>query len=1199
MLFESLRRHTDPPTDLVGIIRQARRRWRMKLAVRGAAIVAVLGLLLFLAAAYLLEWARFTPASILTLRLVSAVALAGATFYFLARPLMRRVTDEQVAMYLEEHEPSLQATLVSAVDASRNGEGAASAALVERLVQQAVERCVTADAARRVEREPLRRSMAALAAVALVTLLVFLLGPAFIRHAASALLLVSRSVEAAAPYRIEVTPGDTTIPRGADQPIAARLVGFAADEASLMVRQPSGGTFQSLPLVRAEDGRHEGMLFDLSEQTEYFVESGGVRSQVFTLKVVDLPYVQRLELEFHYPSYTGLPPQTVEEGGDIAVLRGTEVRLRVFPTKKPTGGRVVLHDKETVALAAGDEALTGAFKADRDGFYRIELDAPTGERVAASPQYTIDVLTDQAPTVSFTRPGRDTMASPIEEVFVEASAEDDYGVRNLELVYSVNGGPEKRVTLFAGRNRLPEVTAGHTFYLEELGVQPGDSVAYFARASDNDSVEGAKRATSDLYFLRVRPFKKDFRPAMSMAGGGGGGAAQPVDALSEQQRQIIAATFNLQRDRKTYSREKLREHTTVVALSQARLREQVEGLVARMNSRLVEPDPAFKKIAELLPQAVTEMQQAEAKLGAASPDGALPPEHRALQFLQKAEEEYETQVSTSNSGGGGGGGSTMAQELADLFELELDRLANQYETADRALQQTNDQQLDELLEKLKELARRQEQEAERQRRRAAAGQAGGSGSAQQRALADEAEEAARRLERLAREQNRADLQDSARRMREAADAMRRAAASGDAGAAAQANAALQRLRDIERRLQDTRSARADRDIKDAIRQADELAREQQDIAEGVRNMSGGGEVRREQGRQLGERKDALESKLAELEKHLDRSASDAGREEREASRKLSEAAGTIRDDRLRDKIRYSKWMVTRGSSPEQAEAMENDIAAGFDALKRKLDEAQSALGQSSPDPREQALEKARRLARGMESLQERMRERAEAARRGQQGGEPRGQQGSEPGGQPGEQAGQQGEQAGQRGEQGRRRGEQGAQPGSQGGQEGAQQGGQGAEAGSRADGSETQGGAEGRGDTRGEWTAGGGWGDRRPGDYFGRDEIRQFRNEIRRWRGEGQELRRLLQESNLSAKELDEILRVMRALDDDRVYQDLAELQRLQQFVTEGAKRFEFALRRRAAADGNEAVLSGADEVPEEFRKLVEQYYRSLAKSPR
>ena len=89
------------------------------------------------------------------------------------------------------------------------------------------------------------------------------------------------------------------------------------------------------------------------------------------------------------------------------------------------------------------------------------------------------------------------------------------------------------------------------------------------------------------------------------------------------------------------------------------------------------------------------------------------------------------------------------------------------------------------MEKLKDLARRQEQEAERQRRRAALGQqASGNGSGQsQRELADQAEEAARRLEQLSREENRPDLMQSARQLRDAADAMRRAAANGQQASA--------------------------------------------------------------------------------------------------------------------------------------------------------------------------------------------------------------------------------------------------------------------------------------------------------------------------------------------------------------------------------------------------------------------------------
>src|SRR5688500_19341889 len=101
--------------------------------------------------------------------------------------------------------------------------------------------------------------------------------------------------------------------------------------------------------------------------------------------------------------------------------------------------------------------------------------------------------------------------------------------------------------------------------MEELGVKAGDSLSYYAKATDNDGVGGAKQSTSDIYFLRIRPFDKNFKPATSMSGGGGGGGGggQEVGALSQQQRQIISGTFNLQRDRKKLTAAKFRENMVV------------------------------------------------------------------------------------------------------------------------------------------------------------------------------------------------------------------------------------------------------------------------------------------------------------------------------------------------------------------------------------------------------------------------------------------------------------------------------------------------------------------------------------------------------------------------------------------------------------------------------------------------------------
>ena len=135
-------------------------------------------------------------------------AAARLPRWFLVRPLMRRVSDEQVALYLEEHEPTLEATIITAMEAEREGRAHdMSPALVKRLIEAAVERAQQIEQGRRIERVPVRRYAAAAGVVGIAALALFALGPAYLRHALSALLVISRDVEAAAPYRIDVTPG--------------------------------------------------------------------------------------------------------------------------------------------------------------------------------------------------------------------------------------------------------------------------------------------------------------------------------------------------------------------------------------------------------------------------------------------------------------------------------------------------------------------------------------------------------------------------------------------------------------------------------------------------------------------------------------------------------------------------------------------------------------------------------------------------------------------------------------------------------------------------------------------------------------------------------------------------------------------------------------------------------------------------------
>ena len=343
--------------ELLAVIRQVRTRWRTKLAIRGAVGFLVSGVLAIVAMAAALDYFRFSPTSIFWFRIITGLVLVAAAGWFFARPLLRRVTDEQVALYLEEHEPSLESTIVTAM--AEPGDRAASPALVQRMIETAIDRLHAVEDGARIEREPLRKFSLIVGGVSLATLLAFTVGPAVLRQALSALFVVSRSVEAAAPYRITVSPGDATVAKGADQIIGATLAGFDAAEASVVFKRGSQAEYERLAMLKGEDGAYEGLLFDLGDTIEYFVEAAGVRSPTFTLTVVELPYVKRLDLEYRFPAYTGLEPRVVEDGGDIAVLSGTEVRLTITPTMATRGGHLTIGEGEAVpVVAAGDGTLT-------------------------------------------------------------------------------------------------------------------------------------------------------------------------------------------------------------------------------------------------------------------------------------------------------------------------------------------------------------------------------------------------------------------------------------------------------------------------------------------------------------------------------------------------------------------------------------------------------------------------------------------------------------------------------------------------------------------------------------------------------------------------------------------------------------------------------------------------------------------------
>src|SRR6185503_10085848 len=131
--------------------------------------------------------------------------------------------------------------------------------------------------------------------------------------------------------------------------------------------------------------------------------------------------------------------------------------------------------------------------------------------------------------------------------------------------------------------------------------------------------------------------------------------------------------------------------------------------------------------------------------------------------------------------------------------------------------------------------------------------------------------------------------------------------------------------------------------------------------------------------------------------------------------------------------------------------------------------------------------------------------------------------------------------------------------------------------GQQSQGGQNAGGGATNGDNGGSPRSAGCWynnGDPRSwGGYNGRwnpDDIRQFRGQFREWANDAEALRRQLQQAGVSPQQLDEVLRDLKAFDNDRVYADPRGLEALQAAAIDKLKKFEFSLRRKAET-GNDS----------------------------
>jgi hypothetical protein len=132
-----------PYESLLVRVREVRARWRTQVLVKGLSLFLVSAIALLVFGVWGADLFGFKPAAVWTVRFLTGGAVLYIAWYFLYVPLRARVSDVQIALFIEDRYPQLEDRFVTAIEyGERKTE---SAGMIDLLITDALDKSKRVD----------------------------------------------------------------------------------------------------------------------------------------------------------------------------------------------------------------------------------------------------------------------------------------------------------------------------------------------------------------------------------------------------------------------------------------------------------------------------------------------------------------------------------------------------------------------------------------------------------------------------------------------------------------------------------------------------------------------------------------------------------------------------------------------------------------------------------------------------------------------------------------------------------------------------------------------------------------------------------------------------------------------------------------------------------------------------------------------
>jgi hypothetical protein len=450
-------------------------------------------------------------------------------------------------------------------------------------------------------------------------------------------------------------------------------------------------------LVR-EDGNprlEASNYFEEIGKFRYRFEAGQTSSEWHNIEIREAPKIESITAEISLPAKLlneNVLKNYTEKIKDnkLELIENSTVTLSVKTTEKINEAAITgLDGMSSSEKLDGTDTFTYTFKADKDGLVGFNLTDEKGLMNKNIPNLEIKLKTDESPKFKLISPESDYLATNVASIPIEFEVSDDFGLNLVEMCFEL---PQQRPILInipvEPGEKVKRIT--HILELEQHDLEVGDSILFYARASDITTgiIPENNSSSSNTYFIEIRPYQQFWH---LMPGGGEGNTSGSVPeglmTVLEYTRAIVKKTWTIACKQNPTEQDRSRLGSIADDLSYC------SELLKTIRD---DPENEFTdQHKAVLNRVLSLYEQAIGDLGRHDASAALVPEKDAYRILRKFIIELDLQYNPPSSGQSAQEekpDKVTLQESPEFTGFEQERIEAEMQKVQRNIEQLKRQQ---------------------------------------------------------------------------------------------------------------------------------------------------------------------------------------------------------------------------------------------------------------------------------------------------------------------------------------------------------------------------------------------------------------------------------------------------------------------------------------------------------------------------